>query len=170
MDQDYLDEIAELDGLERLELEWPVTASDLSPLRRLTRLRFLSIDSPRNVTDFTPLLELASLRSLLVENAKHLSDADWLADAHHLEVIGLEGSMWTRQQVESLRPFGGLRSLRGLLLTSVRLRDKDLTPIADCPRLELLSCARFAPRARFEELHRRRPVLQCDWFDPRMWT
>ena len=58
VDQDFLDEIGTLDGLERLELEWPVTASDLSPLRRLTVLRHLSIDSPRNVTDFTPLLEL----------------------------------------------------------------------------------------------------------------
>ena len=125
MDQDFLDEIGTLDRLERLELEWPVTASDLSPLRRLTVLRHLSIDSPRNVTDFRPLLELPNLRRLLVANAKHLSDAEWLSGAHHLEVIGLEGSIWTRQRIDNLKPFGGLRLLRGLLLASAQLRDKD---------------------------------------------
>jgi hypothetical protein len=169
-DQGFIDEISTLDGLERLELEWPVTASDLSALRKLTKLRHLSISGPRHVTDFKPLLELPNLRRLLVENAKHLSDAEWLSGAHHLEVIGLEGSIWTRQRIDSLKPFGGLRSLRGLFLTSVQLRDKDLTPIADCPKLEILACARFAPRAGFEQLQERRPDLRCRWFEPSMWA
>jgi hypothetical protein len=169
-DQACLDEVCTLDGLERLELGWPVTAGDLSGLRRLVHLLHLRIDSPRNVADFTPVLELPAMRQLLIENAKHLSDAGFLADAHHLEVIGLEGSLWTRQRVASLEPFRGLRSLRALLLTSVRLGDKDLGPLADCPRLELLACARFVPRPEFERLHGLRPELACTWFDPASWV
>ena len=42
VDQDYLDEICELQSLDRLEME-VVTASDLSPLLNLPRLRFLKI-------------------------------------------------------------------------------------------------------------------------------
>lgn len=168
-DQAYLDEICTITGLERLELEYPVTAKTLDPLRSLTRLRHLSIDSPRHVADFTPLLELPSLTTLLITNAKHLTDIVWLAEAHHLEVIGIEGSMWTDQKIPTLAPLAGLRGLRALLATSTRLGDRDLSPLADCPRLDFLGCARFAPREEFERLQQRKPDLVCTWFRPEAW-
>ena len=143
--------IAALDGLERLELEWPVTASDLAPLRRLTRLRFLSIDSPGGTSRTSPpCSSLPSLRSLLVENAKHLSDADWLADGDHLEVIGLEGGMWTRSGSRASGRSAGCDRLRGLLLHRCDCATRTSRPSRTVRRLELLSCARFAPPARFE--------------------
>jgi len=169
-DQSYLEEIATLDRLERLELEWPVTATSLAPLGALTRLRFLSIDSPRHIEDFTPVLALPALRTLLLTNAKHLRDLDWLAEAHHLEVLGVEGSINTVQTITSLRPLAGLRGLRAFLATSTRLLDKDLSPLAACPRLEFLDCARFAPRPEFERLQALCPGLVCSWFRPGMWS
>jgi hypothetical protein len=170
VDQAYLDEICTITGLERLELEYPVTARSLDGLRALTRLRHLSIDSPRNVTDFTPLLELPALTTLLITNAKHMADIGWLAGAHHLEVIGVEGSMWTVQKIPTLAPLAGLRGLRAFFATSTRLGDRDLSPLAACPRLELLGCARFAPREEFERLHELKPDLVCTWFRPESWT
>jgi len=169
VDQAYLDEICTIRGLERLELAYPVTANRLDGLRALERLRHLRIDSPRNVTDFTPLLDLPSLRTLLIENAKHMGDIAWLADAHHLEVIGIEGSMWTKQKIPTLAPLTGLKGLRAFFATSTRLGDKDLSPLATCPRLELLGCAQFVPRAEFERLHRMKPDLVCSWFSPKLW-
>ena len=169
-DQAYLDEICTITGLERLELEYPVTAKTLDPLRSLTRLRHLSIDSPRHISDFTPVLELPSLTTLLITNAKHMVDIAWLAGAHHLEVLGIEGSMWTAQKIPTLAPLAGLRGLRAFFATSTRLGDHDLSPIAELPRLELLGCARFAPREEFERLHQRKPDLVCTWFRPEAWT
>lgn len=169
VDQAFLDEICTLDGLERLDLMWPVTAADLSGLRNLRGLAHLGIDSPRNVTDFALLLELPALRRLFIENAKHLSDLDWLMEAHHLESLGVEGSIWTTQHLPGLKPLAGLRSLRGLYLTSVRLKDQDLSPLALCPQLQVLDCARFAPRAEFERLERLKPSLECDWFRSDLW-
>ena len=69
-DQAVLDEVGQIDGLERLELEGPMLARDLSPLLALTSLRFLSIDSPRHLADFAPLLALPGLRTLIITNAK----------------------------------------------------------------------------------------------------
>lgn len=165
VDQGFLDEICTLEALEYLWLGWPVTAHDISGLTRLKRLRFLKIDSPRNLTDFRPLAELPALTSLFVENAKHLHDLDWLAPlGPRLWSLGIEGSMWTMQKLPGLAPFSGL-GMEALFLTSVRLADKDLTPLADCPNLKYLSCARFAPKPRFDALKALRPDIECIWFD-----
>jgi hypothetical protein len=165
VDQDYLDEIGELEALEYLWLGWPTTARDLTPLTRLERLNFLKLDSPRNVTDFAPLTRIPSLTHLFVENAKHLDALDWLAPLNdQLVALGIEGSIWTLQKVPSLAPLAGF-GFEALCLTSVRLADKDLTPLAQCPNLRFLSCARFAPKPRFEELKALRPDIACSWFD-----
>ena len=169
VDQDYLEEICMLGGLERLELEYPVTATNLAGLGALQNLRHLSIDSPRNITDFTPLLDLPSLRTLLITNAKRMADIAWLSEAHHLEVIGIEGSTWTAQRIPSIAPLAGLQGLRAFLAVSTHLGDKDLSPLAECPNLEFLHCAMIAPREEFERLQRRMPNVVCTWFRPESW-
>ena len=165
IDQGYLDEIGELEALEYLWLGWPVTAKDLTPLTRLRRLRFLKLDSPRAVTDFAPLTALPALTHLFVENAKHMSGLEWLAPLKgQLTSLGIEGSMWTMQKVPSLAPLTGF-AFEALCMVSVQLADKDLTPLASCPNLRHLGCARFAPKPRFEELKALRPDIGCVWFD-----
>jgi hypothetical protein len=165
VDQHYLDEIGELEALEYLWLGWPVTAKDLAPLTRLKRLRFLKLDSPRAVTDFAPLAALPALTHLFVENAMHMSGLEWLEPLKgQLSSLGIEGSIWTMQKVPSLAPLAGF-GFEALFMTSVRLADKDLTPLASCPNLSYLQCARFAPKNKFEELKALRPDIACLWFD-----
>lgn len=168
-DQPMLDAIGDLANLTRLELEWPTLASDLSPLTRLTKLRFLSIDSPRKVEDFTLLAKLPSLRTLIVTNAKHLSDLEWLRGADHLQVIGIEGSINTAQTIASLAPLAGLQGMEAFLGTSLRLLDKDLMPLAQCPRLKFISIARVAKKPAFDALREARPDVTCGWFADGMW-
>ena len=170
VDQPFLEEIGDLTDLERLELEWPMVAKDLSPLLRLEHLAFLSIDSPRNVADFQPLLDLPALRTLIITNPKRMVDLEWLAEAHHLEVIGIEGGMWSPYTIPTLRPLAGLRSLRAFLGVSTKLSDKSLAPLADCPGLEYLGIACVAPQAEFDGLKAAKPDLLCDWFRPEMWA
>ena len=165
VDQDFLDEICELEGLEYLWLGWPVTARDLSGMARLRRLRFLKLDSPRNVTDFDALTGIPALRQLFVENARHMRDLEWLRPlADRLWSLGIEGSIWTMQKISELAPLAGF-AFEALFLTSVRLGKKDLAPLADCPNLRFLACARFAPKASFDALKALRPDISCSWFD-----
>lgn len=165
VNQDFLDEICELEALEYLWLGWPVTAQDLSGLARLKNLRFLKLDSPRNVSDFAPIAALPAIEWLFVENAKHMVSLEWLAPLKtRLRSLGIEGSMWTMQKIPSLAPLAGF-TFEALFHTSARLADKDLRPLAACPNLAYLQCARFAPKARFEELKALRPDIACSWFD-----
>lgn len=168
-DQGFLEEIGQLPELRRLEFEWPFLGSDLAPLLALTGLEHLSIDSPRKLSDFSALLELPALRTLIITNAKRMPGIEWLSDAHHLEVVGIEGAIDSPYKIGSLTPLAGLRSLRAFLGISILLADKRLMPLAECPKLEYLSIARCAPRSEFDALHAARPNLVCRWFDPEAW-
>lgn len=169
VDQSYLDEIAQLDRLEHLELAWPTTARDLAPLAKLRQLRVLKIDSPRAVTDFTPILDLPVLEVLLIENAKHLTSLDWLTPLRdRLTVLGIEGSMWTRQRIPTLAPLVGF-AVEALFLTGTTIADRSLAPLHSMPNLNFLGTARNAPRAQFQALHAAKPDLVCDWFRADMW-
>ncbi len=169
VNQAFLDEIAGLAGLEYLDLGWPVTATDLAPLRALTNVRHLVINSPRNIADFTPLLDLPKLERLFIENAKHLANLDWLRPLkERLLALGIEGSMWTTQPIDSLGPLEGF-ALEALFLTNTRLADQDLSPIATMPNIRFLGTGINAPRARFFALRDAKPGLECAWFDEAPW-
>jgi hypothetical protein len=169
VDQAYLDDIAQLDGLEHLELAWPTTARDLRPLAALRQLRVLKIDSPRAVTDFTPILDLPALEVLLIENARHMADLDWLVPLRdRLTVLGIEGSMWTRQRIPTLAPLAGF-AVEALFLTATTIADRSLAPLCSMPNLNFLGTARNAPRAQFQALHAARPDLICDWLREDRW-
>lgn len=164
VNQDFLEEICELEELIFLSLEG-VTATDFRPLSKLTNLRVLKISNANKVTDFNTLSTITSLRGLYLENVKNLNSVNFLSQSDHLLRIGVEGSMWKRQKVETLAPFKSLKSLQELFLTNVILLDKDLTYLAECPKLEVLECARFAAKRNFERLRELMPKLSCQWCD-----
>lgn len=169
VDQPFLEEIGQVENLNRLELEWPMVAKDLTPILALNQLDFLTIDSPRHIADFRPLLTLPRLRTLIITNPKKMVDLTWLSDAHHLEAIGIEGGMWSPYKISSLQPLAGLRSLRAFLGVSTKLADKHLGALAECPKLEFLKIAQVAPQEEFLRLAALKPHLICDWFRPEMW-
>jgi hypothetical protein len=170
VNQDFLEEIARLAGLEYLHLGWPVTAADLAPLRALTNLRHLVIDSPRFIADFTPILDLPRLERLFIENAKHLASLDWLRPLKdRLIALGIEGSLYTAQAIPTIAPLEGF-ALEALFLTNTRIGDQDLSPIATMPNLRFLGTALNAPKAQFMALRAAKPELQCQWFDEAIWT
>lgn len=169
VNQAYLEEIAQLIDLDYLELDYPVTATDLAPLQSLTKLTTLKLDSPRNIADFTPLLTLPKLRRLFISNAKHLHALDWLKPLKdQLVALGVEGSMYTVQPIDSLVPLEGF-ALEALFLTNTRLEDQDLSPIATMPNIRLLGTGINAPRAQFFALRDAKPGLECQWFDEKAW-
>lgn len=162
VDQDFLNEISELQSLDYLEMEI-VTALDLSPLLNLPRLRYLKIYGLRNAKDLSPITKISNLRKLFIENTKHLTDLSFLDINQPLEAIGVEGSMYTKQKLPTLKPLSSLKSLQAIFLSSVQLTDKNLDYLAALPNLAYLSCARFAPKSSFDSLRYLMPDLICTW-------
>ncbi|MDZ4309289.1 MAG: hypothetical protein U1A24_01835 [Cypionkella sp.] len=164
VNQAFLDELSELEGLAELKLEG-VSAGDLSPISRLKNLRTLRLRDVSEITNFEAVLDLPNLNALYIENAKHLHALDFLGSLKHILRLGIEGCMYKTQRVESLAPLARLMSLEELYMSSVSLDDKVLSYLTHLPRLSVLRCARFAPKSEFDNLRSCMPHLACDWCD-----
>jgi hypothetical protein len=164
VNSDFLEEISMLKELEYLNLE-VVTAENLNVLCNLKNLKTVKIYGVRKIDDFSPLMEIPSLENLFIENAKHLHTLDIFSDAHHIKALGIEGGMYTKQKIQSLKPLEGLKALEVLFMSSVQLEDKNLNYLATIPQLKALECDRFAPKGSFQELRKLMPKLSCGWCD-----
>jgi hypothetical protein len=164
VNQAFLDEISDLEGLEELRLEI-VSAGDLSPISRLKNLRLLRLLNVSKISNFGALLNLPCLEGLYIENAKHLCALDFLEDLQHVRRLGVEGGMYKIRRIASLAPITKLKSLEELYMSSISLDDKDLSYLSHLPLLKIFRCARFAPKSEFEKLRGLMPHLQCDWCD-----
>ena len=163
VNDDYFAEICELSDLEYLNLN-TVTVEELSPLARLTNLKALRLDSIRKAQDFEFLKSMTHLRGLYFTNVKFMPEIEYFSNMHHVKRLGIEGDH-ANLKVSSLAPLAGLWSLEELYMACVTLADKDLTPLAECPNLKLLQCARFAPKESFDALREAMPKLECRWCD-----
>ncbi|MBL4828394.1 MAG: hypothetical protein JKY55_00640 [Aliivibrio sp.] len=164
VNQEFLNEISELKNLEYLELE-TVTAETLVKLSDLPNLRYLKIQGVRKASDFITLLDIKSLEKLFIESAKNLGSIDFISGAQQLVVLGLEGGMYTKQKLDSVKAISGLANLEALYLSSVQLLDKNLDYLSSNPKLSYLSSARFAPKSSFDSLKTLMPNINCNWCD-----
>ena len=163
VNQEFLEEIAQLRGLRLLHLA-DVTATDLAPLAALPALEQLTINDATKVPDLAWVEPMQALRSLGLEHFKRVSDLSPLSSLTGLTGLAVEGSMWTAMRVATLQPLAALSNLEALFLTNLRVEDKSLRPLHGLARLRTLHCARFFPPAEFAALAAARPGLECSWF------
>ena len=164
VNQAFLDELSDLEGLTELKLEG-VSAGDLRPISQLRNLRTLRLRDVSEISNFEAVLDLPNLEGLYIENAKHLHALDFLGGLQHIKRLGVEGGMYKSQRLASLAPLAKLKGLEELYMSSVSLDDKALSYLTRLPRLKVLRCARFAPKSEFDSLRSCMPHLECEWCD-----
>ena len=168
VDQELLEELCCLSDLEVLFIDG-FSATDLSPVGRLTKLQALSVESAPKIDNLSWIPESESLRSLAICNMKSLHDLSELEAHDQLRGIAVDGGVWTPMRVESLRPMSSLRELQFISLVNCRVSDKSLQPLCNLKKLAALHCANFFPRQQFQLLHASLPTLRCDWFSSDAW-
>jgi hypothetical protein len=102
---------------------------------------------------------MSRLRWLGLANIKRISRLDPIAKLHGLEGLGVDGSVWTTQRVETLAPIGQLSGLRFLSITNLRAADKTLRPLFALRKLETFWSATWWDPEEVAQLHARNPML-----------
>ncbi len=80
-------------------MKWGDANDSFPPLSALPNLRHVHLGSLTKVTDLRPLAGMKQLRSLEIENFKGVEVFDGLAGLTGLELLSLDGSIWTEQRI-----------------------------------------------------------------------
>ena len=128
--------LAEMKGLESLNLSGNDAVTDLSSLAGLSSLTFLNIMNT-GATDLSPLSGLAAMESLHLSNAE-IADLSPLTGMSHLEELYLTDGDLPYSKISDLSPLSGLTELETLRIPSVS-EIGDLSPLSGLTALKTLA-------------------------------
>ncbi len=151
VNQKMFDAACRVPNLEGLFIKWSGIKS-LEALRIPRNLRHLWLGSSSGVESIDVLGELDSLITLELQQLNRISDFSVLSKLTGLEGLGIDGSIWTAQKIDTLKPLGYLRDLKYLTLINTRLKDKSLGPILNLTELVRFDSSWNYPEAELEKL------------------
>jgi len=114
--------------------------TDFSPLGGLEGLEAIRIEWCRGTECLWDMSKNEALKIISIHDAKKITLNPWqLRTAPALEEVRLWGSFDNKYQLESLRCFCGMKSLKRLDLNDIRLKNRDLESLSELTALEELN-------------------------------
>ncbi len=157
--------IAACDRLSHLQL-YQSTATDFSPLRRLTNLQYLTMQTNSKLTSLEDVGKLRTLRGLNLENLSGVPSLEGLSDLSELKFLAFEGTLNKNLSVSTLEPLESLSTLEVLHMTAVRFEEASLRYLSGLRNLRELSLGVFFPAEDFARLAGTLSECDCKWFEP----
>jgi Leucine-rich repeat (LRR) protein len=95
---------------------------------------------------------LSALVTLELEQLNRISNFSILSKLTSLEGLGIDGSIWTAQKIDTLKPLKTLFNLKYLTVTNTRIQDKSFDPLLKLVELVRFNSSWNYPEAEFDKL------------------
>ncbi|MDH4203220.1 MAG: hypothetical protein OEV87_10040 [Phycisphaerae bacterium] len=151
VNQIMFDSACRIPNLEGLYIKWS-GIKDLSALQDSKHLTHLHIGSSSQIESIEVLGDLRNLIALDIEQLSKISDFGVLAKLTQLEGLGIDGSIWTPQAIDTLEPVGQLENLRYFTATNTKIKTKSFAPLLKLKNLVRFDCSWNYPAEEFEKL------------------
>ena len=151
VNQKMFDAACRVPNLEELFVKWS-GIKNIEALRIPKKLRHLHLGSSSQVESIEVLGELNSLITLELEQLNRITDFSILSKLTGLEGLGMDGSIWTAQKIDTLKPLANLNNLKYLTLTHTRIQDKSFDPILNLTELVRFESSWNYSEVEFEKL------------------
>jgi hypothetical protein len=140
MPQELFNAVCSQKNLKNLRIKWGVYP-DISALSNLCALEYLHIGSGAGVQSIEPIASLKGLVDLSVENFQKIDDYRLIAQLKNLESLSICGHGLGPQyiHVKSLDFLYDMEQLRLFEFLTVRLSEKDYTPVLSLKNVEHLA-------------------------------
>jgi Leucine-rich repeat (LRR) protein len=151
VNQKMFDAACKMPNLVGLNVKWS-GIKHITGLQYLKKLRYLHLGGSSQVESIDILGDLNGLITLELEQLNKISDFSIISKLSSLEGLGLDGSIWTAQKIDTLKPLQTLSNLKYLTLTNTRIQDQSLRPILALTELVRFYCSWNYPEEEFEKL------------------
>lgn len=132
------------------------------------KIEYLCLGSSPSLGSIERLSHLKSLKYLETENLKTISDFSSISKLTDLEELGLVGSMWTTQKIDTLKPLHTLSKLKHLNLENSRVTDGSLKPLHNLKNLESIHLPLWFKKNEILSLLNANPDVQTN--DPNLFS
>ncbi len=157
VNQSLFDAICDMPNLKGLHLKHTsIKHIDASALQGL---KYLHLGSSPKLEAIDTLSEIKSLEWLDTENLKGITNFSPISNLTSLIGLGINGSMWTTQLIDSLRPLEVLQRLKYVQLTNARVGDGSLRPLRKLKNLKTVHLAKWFAQKEVDALHQAHPNL-----------
>lgn len=149
--QQIFDSICEMENLEGLWIKWSGIKS-IDKIINLKNLKHFHLGSSSQVENIDVLGEMNNLMTLETEHLNKIIDFSILKKLTQLKGLGIDGSMWTAQKIDSIEFLSYLQELRYLTLTNTKIKEKSFDPILKLQNLVRFNCSWNYPEKEFNKL------------------
>ncbi|ETN94020.1 leucine-rich repeat domain-containing protein [Zhouia amylolytica] len=142
------------------------TVTDISSIKKLTKLRALSLSNFSRLEDISSLIELKSLESLSILGSFKVVNYELIGKMNWLKSLELGGDTFAPKNLmlKSLEPFTDLNELIELNMSCASLRDKNYRPILELKKLKRLDAHWRMKNQEREFIQNEHPSLQSGFF------
>lgn len=151
VNQKIFDAICDLPNLKTLWIKWS-GIKRIDKIENLSNLQHLHIGSSSQIESIQPINKLNSLITLETEQLNKISNFDSLAELTQLKGLGIDGSIWGTQKIDSLDFIRNLTELKYFTMTNSRLNTKSLEPLLSLKKLVRFNSSWNFPEKEFEKL------------------
>jgi Leucine-rich repeat (LRR) protein len=151
VNQKMFDAACRMPNLEGLFIKWS-GIKNIDNLRLLKKIQHFHLGSSSQVESIEVVGEMDSLVTLDLQQLNRISDFNIISELTSLEGLGIDGSVWTTQTIDTLKPLANLRNLKYLTLINTRIKDKSFDPILNLTELVRFESSWNYPEAEFEKL------------------
>jgi len=151
VNQKMFDAACEIPNLEGLWIKWS-GIKNIDKVSKLKKIKHLRIGSSSQIENIEVLKELSSLETLELEQLNKITDFSVLSQLTQLKGLGIDGSIWTTQKIDTLKPISKLKNLQYLSVTNSKIQDKSFEPILELDNLVRFNCSWNYPEKEFDKL------------------
>ena len=159
VNQKTFDAVCKMQSLEGIWIKWS-GIKNIENITKLKSLKHFHLGSSSQIEDISALGKMDSLKTLELENLKNISDFNPISKCSELKGLAIEGSIWTTQLINDLKPIKKLKDLKYLSLMNTSIKDGSLTPL-----LKLKNLKRFDSSLKFppEEINRLKSIKSLEF-------
>ncbi|WP_139063732.1 leucine-rich repeat domain-containing protein [Flagellimonas eckloniae] len=151
VNQKIFNAICNMPNLEGLWIKWSGIKS-IDELINLKKLKHLHLGSSSQINDIGMLSSLPSLKTLHMEQLNKISDFRCIGKLTQLIGLGIDGSIWTPQKIDSLEFIKQISGLRYFTMTNSRLKSKSFEPLLALKLLVRFNSSWNYPESEFSIL------------------
>ena len=151
VNQKMFDAICELPNLKTLWIKWS-GIKRIEKIERLSKIQHLHIGSSSQIESIQPLAKLNTLITLETEQLNKISNFEFLGVLTQLEGLGIDGSIWGTQKIDSLEFLTNITDLKYFTMSNSRLKTKSFEPLLSLKNLVRFNSSWNYPEKEFEKL------------------